>query len=298
MPILPIVIVTAIAIICGVLIYIAFLRIPQKVKGLEKTEEISSILPGQNCGACGYPGCFGFAQALTQNPELIRNTSCALTVQDADRLQRLGTALGLNLDASAMSKKALVHCSGGSSAVYNYSGTDTCKGVSLLLGGNKKCPFACLGCGDCAKVCPTGAITIDPEKNVAVVDWNKCVGCGLCVSECPQNIIELVSSDAKIGLLCSYTPIRNIPGRERCENGCTHCRRCVRACEFGAVIWDEQKLMPKFDASKCTLCLKCVEVCPAKCLGTLVPREKGTPVAVAAGTVETNPQQTTTEKQS
>jgi len=287
-----IIIITTIGIVCGILIYIAFRKIPQKVQGLEKTEEISSILPGLNCGACGYPGCFGFAQALTKNPELIRSTTCALTVQDPDRLKRLGTSLGLDLDASSMSKKALVHCSGGSDNIYDYSGADTCKGIALLLGGNKKCPFACLGCGDCAKICPVGAIKITTEKNVAVVDWNKCVGCGLCMAECPQNLIELVPSNTKIGLLCSYTPLRNIPGRERCEHGCLHCKRCVRACEFGAITWNEQKLMPDFDASKCTLCLKCIEVCPTKCLIKTVLTKEEIPVAVAAA-----PRQNSEEKQ-
>lgn len=276
-----IIIITVIGIVCGILIYIAYRKIPQKVQGLEKTEEISSILPGLNCGACGYAGCFGLAQALTQNPELVRNAPCALTVQDPDRLKRLGIALGMEIDASDLIKKALVHCSGGSVSIYDYSGINTCKGASLLLGGNKKCPFSCLGYGDCSKVCPVEAIKIDPGKNVVLVDWNKCIGCGLCVSECPQNIIELVPVKTKISLLCNYTPLRNINGRERCENGCLHCRRCVRACEFGAIIWNEQKLMPEFDASKCTLCLKCVEVCPAKCLIKSVLAENETPVSVA-----------------
>ena len=266
MTIAPIIIVAIIGIVCGVLIYIASRRIPRKVKGLEKTEEIKSILPGQNCGACGYPGCFGFAQALTQNPELIRTTSCALITQDATRLQRLSEALGLTLDTTSMEKRAMVHCAGCPETVYNYAGVQTCKAVSQLLSGSKKCPFACLGYGDCVRACPFDAIKIDSERHVATVNWEKCTGCGLCILECPQNIIALLPAASQIALRCSYTPLHNIPGRERCLFGCTHCKKCARVCEFGAISWDEAKQMPKFDPQKCTECLKCIEVCPAQCI--------------------------------
>lgn len=47
----------AIGLASGLSIYLAHIRIPQKVKGLEKAEELKSILPGINCGACGYPSC-------------------------------------------------------------------------------------------------------------------------------------------------------------------------------------------------------------------------------------------------
>ncbi|MFH1639184.1 MAG: 4Fe-4S binding protein [Chloroflexota bacterium] len=255
-------IITAIGLGCAVAIYVGFVKIPNKVQGLEKTEEIAGILPGRNCAACGYPGCFGFAQALTKDPELIRKTSCAMVVQDPDRLKRLGEALGVSLDASAMNKRSLVHCAGNSEFVFKYSGSETCKGAAQLLSGNRKCPYACLGLGDCVAVCPEGAISINPEKKVASVDWTKCTGCGLCIRECPKGIIELVPGGTKIAYLCSYEPLRNIPGRERCEYGCIHCQKCFKACEFGAITWNKAKAIPEFDAEKCTLCLKCVEACP------------------------------------
>ncbi len=47
----------------------------------------------------------------------------------------------------------------------------------------------CSGCGSCADVCPTEAITVD---DVAVVDENECTDCGSCVDECPEEAIELV----------------------------------------------------------------------------------------------------------
>jgi len=264
---------------CGALIYLGYAKIPNKVQGLEKTEEINAILPGRNCAACGFPGCFGYAQALTKNPELIKTATCGMTVQDPDRLAKLSAALGLTLDASAMAKKALIHCAGNSEVIFAYGGVETCKAAAQLLSGNKKCPYACLGLGDCVAVCPEGAISIDSEKKVAVIDWNKCTGCGLCVKECPKPIIELVPPKTKIAYRCSYLPLRPIPGRERCEFGCTHCRKCFTACEFGAIEWDKEKAIPIFNADKCTLCLKCVEVCPQHVLGAVAEKKEEEKVA-------------------
>ncbi len=273
-----ILVVTAIGLVCGIAMYTAYIKIPTKVKGIEKTLELAGMLPGRNCGACGYPGCFGMAQALTANPELVRKGPCALMAQDAARMKALAEALGVSLDPSALTKKAMLHCTGNSALSYDYAGAQTCKGAAQLLSGNRKCPYACLGIGDCVEVCPENAISIDPEKHIAVIDWNKCIGCGLCVAACPKGIIELVHSGTKIAYQCSYLPLRNITSRERCEFGCTHCQRCFRACESGAITWNKEKGIPEFDASKCTLCLKCVEECPVHCLVATVKKEE----AVAA----------------
>ncbi|GAH94423.1 unnamed protein product, partial [marine sediment metagenome] len=120
----------AIGLACGLIIYFVYVKVPQKVKGLEKTEEINAILPGANCGACGRPGCFAYAQALTQDSNLVTKTPCTLMLQDPESLERLEKALGITLDVSAMSKKALVHCNGNSEIIYNYSGVETCKAAA------------------------------------------------------------------------------------------------------------------------------------------------------------------------
>ena len=35
-----------------------------KVEEEKTKKELESLLPGVNCGACGYPGCSGLAQAM------------------------------------------------------------------------------------------------------------------------------------------------------------------------------------------------------------------------------------------
>lgn len=72
--------------------------------------------------------------------------------------------------------------------VYNYSGTGT------------DCKFACLGLGDCARICPQQAISI---INRTAVISNMCIGCGKCVQVCPLEIIRLIPKNTKEYTLCA-----------------------------------------------------------------------------------------------
>ena len=40
------------------------------------------------------------------------------------------------------------------------------------------CGFGCIGCGDCVRACPEGAVDIVAYN--AVIDYDKCVGCVAC----------------------------------------------------------------------------------------------------------------------
>lgn len=268
-----IIILTAIGFGCAVMIYIVNMVVPHKVQGLDKTEAIADILPGINCGACGLPGCFGYAQALTKDASTITKSPCAQVLRNAEALERLEKVLGITVDASAMSKKALIHCNGNSEVTYNYTGAETCKAASQLLSGYKKCPYACLGFGDCLAICPQDAISIKSENGAAVIDPRKCNGCGLCVPECPMNLIELVPAGTKIAFLCNYALLRDIPGREKCDAGCIHCRKCFKSCEYEAIVWNKERAIPEFDIEKCTLCGKCIAACENGVLKNSTKRE-------------------------
>ncbi len=257
---------TSIGLICGLAIYIAYRVLPAEPESFKKIEKISANLPAANCGACGYPGCFAYAQALAEDKQVFINSPCPGVMQSPKMLAALKEMLDLDIDASAVRNKAVVACSGDGERIGEYSGVKTCKAATLLLGGYKRCPYGCLGLGDCVEVCPEGAIHIDPENDVAVVDPAKCTGCGLCVKECPRGIIHLVPENSKVVLLCSYDAQKNIPGRGRGPHGCLHCKKCMNVCQYEAVTWDDARNFPVFNAEKCTLCGECLEACPNNCL--------------------------------
>ena len=76
----------------------------------------------------------------------------------------------------------------------------SCKMVKSVLGTGTDCKFACIGLGDCAKVCPQKAIYF--ENKTAKVS-QLCIGCGKCVDVCPNNIIKLIPNDTKEIVMCS-----------------------------------------------------------------------------------------------
>ncbi len=266
-----IVLIAAIGLLCGLAIYIVYISVPHKVPGLKKIDEINKLLPGMNCGACGYAGCFAFAQQVVNNPQLAASASCPVLLGDSHVVKQLEVALGVTIDADAMSKKAMVRCTGASEQVFEYTGIPSCKAAILIARGFKRCPFACLGMGDCERVCKYDAITIDPEKRTAHIDYVKCTGCGLCAKECPQKLIEMVPGRTTIAFRCNYPELKNIPGRERCENACIHCRKCFKACRYEAISWKKEQAVPEFHPEKCTLCGECIEVCPNRTLEFFKP---------------------------
>jgi Na+-translocating ferredoxin:NAD+ oxidoreductase RNF subunit RnfB len=259
-----ILILTSIGLAFGLIIFIINKALPPESSFIKKAEKISSILPEMNCGACGYPGCFAYAQALAKNSNIFLTNPCPTVLQSPEMIKNLEKLLDIKIDVKEIKMKAVVACTGDTRTIGDYRGINSCKAASTLLKGFIKCPYGCLGLGDCIKTCPNGAITVNKDTNVAVIDTNKCNGCGLCVKECPKNIIKLIPADTKIVFLCSYISIRDIYERDRGYKGCLHCMKCYKSCKYGAISWNKEKAIPEFDNLKCNLCGACIEVCPQK----------------------------------
>lgn len=244
---------------------LAFASIVFKVETDEREEQIAEILPGANCGGCGYAGCGAFAKAIVEGAEI---TSCNLMTDE--KLNAIAAIMGVAA-GKKVKKIAHVSCRGTCDTAkdkYEYSGVSDCVTASALGGGAKECPYGCLGLGTCVLKCAYGAIDI--VDGVAVVDEEKCVGCGACARECPKNVIRMIE-DKKISnfvenkrfayVNCNSTDKGAIV-RLYCDNGCIGCRICEKKCEFDAIHITDN--LAKVDTSKCTACGACVDACPKK----------------------------------
>lgn len=76
----------------------------------------------------------------------------------------------------------------------------TCFMAKTVQGTGIDCKFACIGLGDCAKVCPQQAISI---VNSTAVISDLCCGCGACLDVCPQHIIKMIPINQEKIVLCN-----------------------------------------------------------------------------------------------
>ena len=226
----------------------------------EKAVAIRDCLPGANCGACGYSGCDGYAKALSEG--VTSETNLCVPGGDSTAKEIAGI-LGVEA-ADVIEKVAYVACNGTCDIVekkYDYQGQKTCRTANMAYSGDRTCTYACLGYGDCAKVCPKDAISI--ENGVARVDPRKCIGCGICTRECPNNIIHLINDTTRVVVECSNHD-KGANTRKYCSNGCIGCMKCEKSCPHGAIKVINN--LATIDYSLCTGCSTCVEVCPVHCI--------------------------------
>jgi len=210
-----------IGLVCGVALALAarFLA----VKEDPRIAAVTELLPGANCGGCGYAGCADYARAIVVDGAAIN--LCAPGGQET--LDRLAAYLGQEAEAGEK-KVALVLCGGDAGKAprrYAYNGVADCAAAHAVAGGDKICAYGCLGYGSCARVCPTGAIAI--RDGLAVVDPALCISCGACVKACPRNLIQLVPVSQDVHVLCSSNDKGPVV-KKACSVGCIGCRLCVK----------------------------------------------------------------------
>lgn len=224
----------------------------------EKEEQILGVLPGNNCGGCGYPGCSGLAAAISKGEAPVN----ACPVGGAPVAAKVGAIMGVDA-GEQVHEVAFVKCGGNcdvAKQAYPYNGIHDCVMVNMMQNnGPKACTFGCLGEGSCVKACPFDAIHI--VNGVAVVDKDACKACGKCIAVCPRHLIELVPYEQKHLVLCSSKD-KGKDVLSVCSAGCIGCKMCEKVCEFDAVKVESN--IAHIDPSKCTNCGKCAEKCPKK----------------------------------
>ena len=221
-------------------------------------DAIMSILPGANCGACGFVGCQSYAEALLSG----RAKPGACPAGGSSVTEKLSKYLGV--DAGDLAKMtARIYCCGDTSREKGaYEGIKNCAAASLVLGGNIMCGYGCLGLGDCVAVCQFDAIKvrkgIPPE-----IDEEKCRACGLCVKICPKKLIKLIPKEKKYMIACSSNDKGRIV-KQACATGCIACGLCVKKCPLQAI--SIQNNLAVIDYKKCCNTGECFKSCPTKCI--------------------------------
>jgi Na+-translocating ferredoxin:NAD+ oxidoreductase RNF subunit RnfB len=254
----------------GVLLAIILYFVAQKFKVFEdpRIDEIVEMLPGANCGGCGYAGCRAFAEALVKADDI------------SDMLCPVGgsSVMGMaaeRLGKTAVAKDALVavvRCAGSCEVRQRtnmFEGAKSCAVMASTYSGDTGCSFGCLGQGDCAVSCKFDAIHINPETLLPELDDEKCTSCGSCVKACPKFIIELRKKGPKnrrIYVSCVNKDKGGV-AKKSCGAACTGCTKCQKVCAFEAITITAN--LSYIDHAKCRLCRKCVTECPTNAIREL-----------------------------
>lgn len=254
-----IIILVALGVVAAVVLYF----VAQKFKVYEdpRIDEVESMLPGANCGGCGFAGCRQLASALVERDN-IDDLYCP--VGGADVMKATANHLG-KAAAEKEPMVAVVRCAGDfcnrpHTNVYNSA--HSCAVVASFYGGETGCTFGCLGKGDCTLVCAFDAIHMNPDSGLPEVDQDKCTACGACVKACPKTVIELRKKgpkDKRVFVSC-INKDKGAITRKACSVGCIGCGKCAKACPFDAITIENN--LAYIDFQKCRLCRKCVSECP------------------------------------
>jgi electron transport complex protein RnfB len=131
-----------------------------RVEGNPLTEQIAALLPGSQCGQCGYPGCTPAAEAISTGAAPV--TICRPGGRSV--AEELAAVLGVAVDLSGVAEQppmiAHIH------------------------------EHLCVGCTKCYKRCPTDAI-MGANHMIHSVFADACIGCEKCFEVCPTECIEM-----------------------------------------------------------------------------------------------------------
>jgi len=237
-----------------------------------RIDVVEEMLPHTNCGACGFPGCRSFAEALVGGGA----TPGKCTVSAPEGRQAIADYLGVAV-GEEVKVVARLACAGGSNVARvraHYDGTPTCLAAAQVAGGGKGCAWGCLGYGDCERACDFDAIAMNRHE-LPVVDPDKCTACGDCVDACPKDLFSLQPVNHRLWVACKNLE-RGDEILANCEVACTACERCAMDAPGLVRMCDN---LPVVDYSRRHDSREAIERCPT---GAIVWVEAGERVVKGA----------------
>lgn len=257
-----------VGLVCGLLL--AFIAKHFSVKEDPRIGQAQDILPGANCGGCGFAGCAAYAKAV-----VVDGAELNCCAPGGDKVVEALSKLTGREGAAAEPMVAVIMCTGDDSVAVKksaYNGIVDCGAANIVAGGGKGCAYGCLGYGSCIRACAQSAISI--VNGIAKVNYDRCGGCGACSKVCPRNLIQIVPRSRNVHVLCS-SPDKGAAVRNVCKKGCIGCGICVKT-EGGVAMSmagsiariDYEKVNPESIAAA-------MAKCPTKCLTKMDLEKKG-----------------------
>ncbi len=229
-----------------------------------KIEEIIDTLPGANCGACGYPGCSGYAEAIVKSNAEVAIDLC--TPGGPDVTAKVAGIMGVSAGEAKEPEVAVVQCQGDNEKApkrFHYHGIMDCNAAEIVMQGDKGCVYGCLGMGSCVRACPFDAMVMG-DNGLPIVLEDKCTACGVCVTTCPRGIMAIIPRSQKIFIGCvSQDKAKAV--KEVCSVGCTGCTLCSRPKVTPSGSIEMQGNLPKILNPVAEDLTNAVEKCPARC---------------------------------
>ena len=185
-------VVGAVGLIIGILLGYAGQFFEVKID--PKQEAIRAALPGNNCGACGFPGCDGLAKAIFEGNAAydtcpVGGARSAAAISEIMGFEGSGAAASTDREAAQAEdmSRGSAKSDDPSARAQTESKPAPKKKPPRVIAAVR--PDDCVACHICENTCKFDAIHVPEDR--PVIDDDKCVGCGMCGRECPQNVLEV-----------------------------------------------------------------------------------------------------------
>jgi electron transport complex protein RnfB len=157
-------IISAIALVAGVILSFAARRLPAATDSL--VDQVNALLPQTQCAQCGYPGCRPYAAAVVDDGAAIN----LCPPGGEETVRQLADLLGR--EALPLAEPAA---------------TDMKHNVAFID------EVLCIGCTHCRDACPVDAI-VGAHQFMHTIIKTECTGCELCLPPCPVDCISMVAA--------------------------------------------------------------------------------------------------------